>query len=204
MLANWMRIHVRLTRLGADQMVHVSFDRVSEFVPRVPENRCPGENSTIPRICVAPSIEDALNAMPRAGVVMDYMRQLGLPIILHVYHLKSGRVMSSEEITQYVPDADLSHEMWLLDRPEKVYREDYEILDFETRAYTDRFGHEMRGIYGIQMRKCRFQSNTENFLNECADESRKEKIRGIIRENTFRVVLDNIGAELIQRCRKAG
>ncbi|MGN0414878.1 MAG: hypothetical protein ACI4FX_05250 [Agathobacter sp.] len=185
-------------------MVHVSFDRVSDFVPRVPENRCPGENSTIPRICVAPSIEDALNAMPRAGVVMDYMRQLGLPIILHVYHLEGGRVMSSEEIKQYVPDASLSHEMWLLDRPKKTYREDYEILDFTTRTYTDRFWHEMRGIYGIRTQKCRFQSNTENFLNKYADESRKEKLRGIIRENTFRVVLDNIGAELIQRCRKAG
>lgn len=202
MLANWMKIHARLTRLGADQMVHVSFDRVSEFVPRVPENRCPGENSTISRICVALSIEDALNAMPRAGVLMDYMRQLGLPIILHVYHLEGGRVMPSEEVMQYVPDAEISHEMWLLEKPKKIYREDYEILDFETRAYTDRFGHEMRGIYGIRMQKCRYQSNTENFLNEYAGESRKEKIRSIIRENTFRVVLDNIGAEIIQKCRE--
>lgn len=99
---------------------------------------------------------------------MDYMRQLGLPIILHVYHLEGGRLMSSEEILPYVPDADISHEIWLLDRPEKVYREDYEILDFEIRAYTDRFGHEMRGIYGIRMqksyKKCRETDKEKNHV----------------------------------------
>ena len=63
-------------------MVHVSFDLVDEFIPRVPKQRCEGENNTIKRICVAPSIIEALNAIPQAGFVVRNMKSLGLPCLI--------------------------------------------------------------------------------------------------------------------------
>ena len=56
---------------------HVSFDRVTEFIPKIQKNICPGEDATIPRICAVPTIEQALNAVPQAGFVISYMRELG-------------------------------------------------------------------------------------------------------------------------------
>lgn len=49
--------------------VHVSFDIVEKFIPRVPRQRCQGEDMSIPRICVADTILDAINAIPQAGIV---------------------------------------------------------------------------------------------------------------------------------------
>lgn len=79
-------------------MVHVSFDLVDEFIPRVPKQRCEGENNTIKRICVAPSIIEALNAIPQAGLVVRNMKSLGLPVIIHCYYLKADKVMSNDEV----------------------------------------------------------------------------------------------------------
>ena len=53
--------------------IHVSFDIVDEFTPRVPRQRCPGEDETVPRICVAEDILNAVNAVPQAGLVMENM-----------------------------------------------------------------------------------------------------------------------------------
>ena len=42
------------------KLVHVSFDEVERFVPRVPKQICPDEDNTTPRICVAPNILSAI------------------------------------------------------------------------------------------------------------------------------------------------
>ena len=67
--------------------IHVSFDIVDEFIPRVPRQRCPGEDETVPRICVAEDILNAVNAVPQAGLVMENMKSLGLPVVIHAYYL---------------------------------------------------------------------------------------------------------------------
>lgn len=77
--------------------VHVSFDIVTEFVPRVPRQRCPGENSSIPRICAADNLYNAINAIPQAGLVLNYMKNLELPLIIHAYYLK-GNGMKNEDV----------------------------------------------------------------------------------------------------------
>ena len=46
--------------------IHISFDIVDEFTPRVPRQRCPGEDETVPRICVAEDILIAVNSVPHA------------------------------------------------------------------------------------------------------------------------------------------
>ena len=47
--------------------IHISFDIVNEFIPtppRVPRQRCLGEDETVPRICVTEDILNAVNAVP--------------------------------------------------------------------------------------------------------------------------------------------
>lgn len=98
--------------------IHVSFDIVDEFIPRVPRQRCPGEDETVPRICVAEDILNAVNAVPQAGLVMENMRSLGLPVVIHAYYL-TGEGMGKEEVQNYVPDAKLTGEFWLTENPGK-------------------------------------------------------------------------------------
>lgn len=58
------------------KLVHVSFDEVERFVPRVPKQICPDEDNTTPRICVAPNILSAIQAMPQGGTVAYNMARL--------------------------------------------------------------------------------------------------------------------------------
>lgn len=174
--------------------VHVSFDIVTEFVPRVPRQRCPGENSSIPRICIADNLYNAINAIPQAGLVLNYMKSLELPLVIHAYYLK-GNGMKNEDVQKYVPDANLTGELWLTEKPEKVYRIDYEIVDFTTKDVKDPFSHDLTVVYGIKIKRCRFQNNIENFLHSFGNisQSRRTRVEKIFEENSFRTVISNIG-----------
>lgn len=177
--------------------IHISFDIVDEFTPRVPRQRCPGEDETVPRICVAEDILNAVNAVPQAGLVMENMKNLGLPVIIHAYYL-TGEGMGKEEVQNYVPDAKLTGEFWLTEKPREVRRVDYEIVDFTTETVKDPFGHDLTAVVIISFNKCEYQDNVENFLhsmNGCGDVSkeRMERARKIFREYSFRTVISNIG-----------
>lgn len=174
--------------------IHVSFDIVDEFIPRVPRQRCPGEDKTIPRICVAEDILNAVNAVPQAGLVMENMKSLGLPVVIHAYYL-TGEGMGKEDVQKYVPDAKLTGEFWLTEKPESIRRVDYEIVDFTTETVRDPFGHDLTIVVIISFNKCEYQDNVENFLRsfENASEERMERARKIFRENSFRTVMSNIG-----------
>lgn len=71
--------------------VHVSFDIVDHFAPRIPKQRCPEEDATISRICVAENLTMAINALPQSGDVICAMKDLRLPIIIHAYYIKGRR-----------------------------------------------------------------------------------------------------------------
>ena len=55
--------------------VHVSFDIVDHFAPRIPKQRCPEEDATISRICVAENLTMAINALPQSGDVINLWRK---------------------------------------------------------------------------------------------------------------------------------
>lgn len=69
------------------KLVHVSFDEVERFVPRVPKQICPDEDNTTPRICVAPNILSAIQAMPQGGTVAYNMARIGVPVVIHAYYI---------------------------------------------------------------------------------------------------------------------
>ena len=73
--------------MAQTKYIHVSFDVVDTFKPRVPKSRIEGEDDTIPRICVSNRILDCVNAMPSGPETIQAMQQLGLPAIIHAYYM---------------------------------------------------------------------------------------------------------------------
>lgn len=181
-------------------MIHVSFDLVDEFIPRVPKQRCMGENDTIKRICAAPSIIEALNAIPQAGLVVRNMKSLGLPVIIHCYYLKAGKVMSNEEVQEYVPDATDTREMWILEKPKAVNRVDYEITDCIVKQGVDAFGNEQFEVRLPEIKRVKHQSNIDNFFKVFSYSLSKEReMREIFEMQSYRKVLANFDDDIIEK-----
>lgn len=177
-------------------MTHCSFDVVNEFVPRIPEQRCTGEDDTIERICVAPTIIDALNAIPQAGIVVENMQKLGLPVIIHVYYLKADKLMENSEVRKYVPDACTTGESWILEKPYGVFRIDYEIMNCKLRHTTDSEGQRIVNIICPEIKRVKHQSNVENFVKKYGKHS-----KSLFEKFDFRTILSNFEPEWIEKLR---
>lgn len=182
-------------------MVHVSFDLVDEFIPRVPKQRCDGENDTIKRICVASSIIEALNAIPQAGLVVRNMKSLGLPVIIHCYYLKADKVMSNDEVQKYVPDAEFTGETWILEKPKAVNRVDYEIADCIVKQGVDAFGNEQFEVRLPEIKQVKYQSNIDNFFKVFSQNPNERKMREIFERQSYRKVLANFDDEIIEKAK---
>lgn len=182
-------------------MIHVSFDLVDEFIPRVPKHRCEGENNTIKRICVAPSIIEALNAIPQAWLVVRNMKSLGLPVIIHCYYLKADKVMSNDEVQKYVPDAEFTREMWILEKPKAVNRIDYEITDCIVKQGVDVFGNEQFEVRLPEIERIKHQSNIDNFFKVFCHNPNERKMRGIFEKQSYRKVLATFDDEIIEKAK---
>ena len=182
-------------------MVHVSFDLVDEFIPRVPKQRCEGENDTIQRICVAPSIIEALNAIPQAGLVVRNMKSLGLPVIIHCYYLKADKVMRNEEVQKYVPDATATREMWILEKPKAMNRVDYEITGCIVKQGVDAFGNEQFEVRLPEIKRVKYQSNIDIFFKVFGRNPNERKMREIFEKQSYRKVLANFDDDIIEKAK---
>lgn len=171
--------------------VHVTFDHVGKFVPRVPKQRAPGEDKSIARICVAPSIRQACKALPQFGQVVDFMKKTGLPAIIHVYYLESDHIMDNEKVAHYVPDAIATGEMWILDIPQSVKRIDYEITEFSGALTQDHIGHEIFEVKSMKLKRCKFQSNKLNLIYRLS-ENKRESSAAIFDKYSYRTVISNL------------
>lgn len=147
------------------KLIHCSFDLVDEFVPRVPKSRAvyagkEYEDSTTPRICAAPSILHCLRAMPRAGEVIRWMHAVGMKPVIHAYYLQSDniKICTSSD----VPDADITHEIWVLEKPQKIVRRDYEIVSYNSRNDKDMLGRSFVWIESLVLKRA---PNTDNMRN---------------------------------------
>ena len=153
--------------IAADQMkkqklIHASFDVIDDFIPRIPKSTSCGEDETIPRICVAPSIYDCLRAMPHAAETIKGMQICGLPVILHAYYLKSGHIKDTDEIKTYVPDAEFNNEKWIIERPEKVFRMDYELTNVYFKDGKDPNGKDICYPVCYDINRAKHQDNWVN------------------------------------------
>ena len=180
-------------------MVHVSFDLVEDFIPRVPRQICPNEDSTTPRICVAPDKLSALQAIPQAGEVIHIMKVIGIPVIIHAYYLKSDAVLMPEQIADKVPDATATREMWITDVPHDVYRVDYEIIFSYVPKCIDRKGTVERFVIYADFQRVKYQENWRNLAykvlksDKAAEYFLKKKP-----EISFRTFMSNMDDELLK------
>lgn len=175
-------------------MVHCSFDLVDQFVMRVPKQRVEGkypEEDKTARICVSSSVKKALRAIPQSGMVMTYMRKLGLPIIVHAYYVRADNFYKPTVLE--VPDVKWTDEYWLLCLPKSIYRRDYEITEFETSYITDLNGVEAEFVTDVHLRPVKFQDNMVNLCGVFHADYRKLP-KGV----TFRAFMANCGDDLLK------
>ena len=149
------------------KLIHCSFDIVDSFVPRVPNSRVKHdgkdfEDATTPRICVAPSILHCLKAMPKAGEIIRWMRAVGLKPIVHAYYLESDNVHKCTK--EEVPDADRTHEMWILDKPTDWHRRDYEIVSCAMDDGVDIFGEKVVAIHSVELKRAPYTDSLKDLI----------------------------------------
>lgn len=102
-------------------LLHLSYDPVPQFSPRVPQIRAPGEDGKTKRICLSPTIEDAINSKPGHAAMVFAAMYYRLPIALFIYRaeIPVEDVLFPEELAKEygVKDAPLNHEHWVLSTP---------------------------------------------------------------------------------------
>ena len=174
-------------------MVHVSFDLVSQFKPRIPEQRIEGiytEDSRTKRICVAPTILRALQSIPQSALVLQYMQRLKVPLVIHAYYLTGNFYRPSVE---EVPDALLTQEHWLLEEPESVLRKDYEIMHYSSVEVMDSNHATFDVLTSIQLKPSKFMDNYVNLKKRFGVPQDIGFPTGV----SYRTFLANCGEELL-------
>lgn len=156
------------------KFIHVSFDPVEKFEPRIPKNRAPGEDQTIRRICcirtgkdIEKDIMKALNASPCAGEALNRIASFGFYPVLHVYELDSQDYLLPDEVQKYVPDAYYSGECWLTKKPISFIHKCYEVTWFKTKEVSDNFGTEWQAVVALKLEKLKkTETNWERYRKE--------------------------------------
>lgn len=104
------------------KLYHVSYDKISKFVPRIPKDRLLGEDGTVPRICLSISIENCINAKPNQAEALFLAREQGIPMPIYVYEFDSEQIPADKLVEPQilydkydVLDALDNKEYWLLD-----------------------------------------------------------------------------------------
>ena len=174
-------------------MVHVSFDVVDNFYPRIPMYQITNENNSIKRICVTNSIRNSLEDVPGLYRILHNMQKLKLPLIIHAYYMVSKSFFISDEIHKYVPDANTTKEIWILDKPNTVRRIDYEIVDPDFIMCDG-----MILLMNYKLKRVKFQDNVMNLFNsiDCGNLS---ELCDIIKEIGYGKFIYEFGDILIQR-----
>lgn len=179
--------------MAQTKYIHVSFDVVDAFKPRVPKSRIEGEDDTIPRICVANRLLDCINAMPSGPETMRAMRQLGLPVVIHAYYMQAQEIWNTDTIIQYVPDARCYGESWIRTVPTHVRRVDYQVL--KPQFYQTKTGPLK--LLGAQFKRCPFLDNVTGLadLFHLYDSS---TFAGLMRKYGYAKVMFNMKDEFLK------
>mgnify|MGYP004458291345 FL=1 len=179
--------------MAQTKYIHVSFDVVDAFKPRVPKSRIEGEDDTIPRICVANRLLDCINAMPSGPETMRAMRQLGLPVVIHAYYMQAQEIWNTDAIIQYVPDARCYGESWIRTVPTHVRRVDYQVL--KPQFYQTKNGPLK--LLGAQFKRCPFLDNVTGLadLFHLHDSS---TFAGLMRKYGYAKVMFNMKDEFLK------
>lgn len=116
---------------------HISLDTnkiIDKFTPRIPneQSRFEGENRTVPRICIAPKIEDCLTGFSQGG----YLLEGKCPFYIRVYEFDESQIKRDNLISNttlffqgVVPDAWVTGEYWVVNQ--SIYPNNSYILEIK-------------------------------------------------------------------------
>lgn len=184
------------------KLIHCSFDVITSFEPRVPTSRTDFEDDKIKRICVTPTIRQCLTAMPRAGESIRWILSIGMPVVIHAYYLEADRV--EYDTKEYVLDAEITDEFWILEKPKDWKRIDYEITSCSLIDSKDIYGKPMVKVCNVSLRRTAYTDNLRELIEGSGmdyDDFRKN-----IPDVSFGLLARNHNeelAELIREKRKA-
>lgn len=118
------------------KLYHISYDKVLNFVLRVPKNRLPEEDSTTPRICLSTSIEKCVNAKPNQAQALYLAKKQSFRMAMYVYEFHTDEIAEDKLIgpkqlkeKYHVLDAINNNEYWLLDCNVPYQEMRYEVID---------------------------------------------------------------------------
>lgn len=104
------------------RLLHLSYDPVEKFMLRVPQNRLKEEDGETKRICLAPSIEDAINAKPGGAAGIRIAQERKIPLLLYVYEATIPHESLIPPVEVYkaygVLDAIHNQEYWATEVPQ--------------------------------------------------------------------------------------
>lgn len=144
------------------KLYHVSMDLEvdkKKFTPRIPKYRCKNENDSIDRICVCPTLEEAIGAFPYKSILVNNMDLLTK--YLSVYEFNTDNYMDANEIAQYVPDVHLTNEHWVLNE-HTIKPKIIKINNLKLSHYNKYINEE----YGY-VKECDYEYSVENYDREC-------------------------------------
>lgn len=130
---------------------HVSFEKVDEFSPRIPDTIMAGEDEKTPRICTATSIKNCLSAMPSGGSALKGLLEStkkikSMAAIVHAYcfvvNNTDPRLIKPKVLKgKYgVLDAESTDEHWITEKVQFEHRV-LEIRSAEFTKATDAHGN---------------------------------------------------------------
>lgn len=103
-------------------------DIIEEFVPKIPSATMDGENHSIPRICLCPTIEDCINAASwgHSNLIYRKPNEVFRVYMFDEKDIKKENYMNSNELWEQglVPDAYITNEIWVINqklKPIDVY-----------------------------------------------------------------------------------
>ena len=92
---------------------------IEKFTPRIPNacSRTTGEDDTIPRVCVCPTLDGCLSAAPWQDDV-EYFAENEIPLRVYEFETNKERVIPSNILYTegLVDDASFTNEHWPLIR----------------------------------------------------------------------------------------
>ncbi len=136
-------------------LIHASFSQVKQFTPRIPENRLPGENDTIPRICFSTKLESALTSMPSGGIALKGLLK-AIPQVAPVIHIYCCYMWENEHV-RFIQPIDVERFFHVLDA---VDRSEWWALD------TPKLHHKIIKIQKAELRDCIDQNENKNAVVE--------------------------------------
>lgn len=99
---------------------------IKKFIPRIPDalSRTTGENNTIPRVCVSPTLDGCLSAAPWQDYVEDFACE-EKPLRVYEFETDKERIIPNDVLYKkgWVDDANFTSEYWILNeiKPTKIY-----------------------------------------------------------------------------------